>query len=86
MFNDLAKTLRPTYPTLVKNGKLVFEDALAALDTLGLKGGRKRTEARYSTNALLFCEEDLVKTTYKSKLAERGLTEAMLTDGKNSFF
>lgn len=84
-FNDLAKTLHPVYLKQVKYGKLVFADDLAALNTLGLKGSRKRPEASYCTQALLFYEGALANTTYKTLLAARGITEAMLTDGKTGY-
>ena len=81
----MAATLHPIYLNHINWGKLIFAEDLAALDTLSLKGKRKRPESGYCNQALLFYEGALNNATYKAALAARSITEPMLQAGKTSF-
>jgi len=84
-FDTLAASLHPGYLNHVKWGKLIFEDDLAALNTLGLKGRRLQAESGYCNQALLFYNGVLTNATYKAAILERGITEAALQAGQTGF-
>ena len=84
-YDDLAATLHPIYLNHINWGRLIFENDLAAIGTLSLKGKRKRPESGYCNQALLFYEGALNNATYKAALVARGITEPMLQAGKTGF-
>jgi hypothetical protein len=84
-FDKLATSLHPSYLSHVKWGKLIFEEDLAALNTLGLKGRRLQAESGYCNQALLFYDGALSNATYKADILARGITEAALQAGQTGF-
>ena len=84
-FDKLANSLHPSYLKQVKIGKLLFADNKAALNTLGLKGKRKRAEAAYCDQALLFYNGGLNDANYKAALKLKGISEDDLKNGQAGF-
>ncbi len=84
-FDELAASLHPAYLTDVKWGKLIFENDLAALNSLGLKGRRLQAESGYCNQALLFYEGVQSNAAYKAALLARGITDTALLAGKTGY-
>jgi hypothetical protein len=77
--------LHKTYINNLTIARVVFKNNVAAQVALALNGERKKSKSGYQAQALQFYKGILLNTDYKTELAVRGITEAVLTSQKTGF-
>ena len=75
----------PSISAIYNGAKLIFKKDLSALNSLGLKVKRLKTESSYCNQALLFYEGVLSNGAYKTAMEARGITSEMLEKGKTGY-
>lgn len=84
-YTKAVKLLHPEYIDHLALGRIVFKNNVAAQTGLGLQGSRKRDEAGYCRQALLFYNGVLGSTDYKAAMKTKGVDEPELQEMQAGF-
>jgi len=84
-YTAAEEALHTTYINNLTIARVVFKNDVAAQVALALNGERKKSKSGYQAQALQFYKGILQNTAYKSAVAVRGITEAILTNQKTGF-
>ncbi|MDI9365183.1 MAG: hypothetical protein QM541_09550 [Flavobacterium sp.] len=84
-YTATENALHKTYINNLTIARVVFKNDVGAQVALALNGERKKSKSGYQAEALQFYKGILLNTTYKTALAVRGITEAIVTSQKTGF-
>lgn len=84
-YTATENALHTTYINNLTIARVVFKNNVAAQVALALNGERKKSKSGYQAQALQFYNGILLNANYKTILAVRGITEAIVTSQKTGF-
>lgn len=84
-YSATENALHEKYSKNLTIARVVFKNDVAAQVALGLNGERKKSKSGFQAQALQFYKGALQNTDYKTELAIRGITEAILAAQKTGF-
>jgi len=84
-YTATENALHTTYINNLTIARVVFKNDVAAQVALALNGERKKSKSGYQAQALQFYNGVLLNANYKTILAVRGITEAIVTSQKTGF-
>lgn len=84
-YTATENALHTTYINNLTIARVVFKNDVAAQVALALNGERKKSKSGYQAQALQFYNGILLNANYKTILAVRGITEAIVTSQKTGF-